>query len=111
MKEILLILFLEIGYILNEELNGVYNIKGFGTNWILTEINNNLGFRQNKRVKIQTFRIISFNSELYIIESVSAGKKLGLNKRDDLSLINNKGPTQYWGFINLGGGEFLIKNN
>ena len=111
MKEILLILFLEIGYILNEELNGVYNIKRFGTNLILTQINNKLGFRPYKKVQIQTFRIIQLNSELYIIESVSAGKKLGLNIRDDLSLINNKDPTQYWNFINLNNSEFLIKNN
>ena len=96
---------------MNEELNGIYNIKGFGTNWILTEINNNLGFRPYKKAQIQTFRIIQFNSELYIIESVSAGKKLGLNKRDDLSLINNKDPTQYWNIINLNNSEFLIKNN
>ena len=40
---------------------------------------------------MQSFRIIPFNSELYIIESISAGKKLGLNIRGDLS-INNKDP-------------------
>ena len=111
MKEILLILFLEIDYILTEELNGVYNIKGFDTNIILTEIMNILSFRPYKIKKMQSFRIIPFNSELYIIESVRAGKKLGLNKRGDLSLINNKNPTQYWNIINLNNSGFLIKNN
>ena len=109
----LLILTLKLFFIINKELNGVYNIKSLKKSELLTSspiIYRNNYFLSLKRPRNQNFRITPINSDVYIIESIFYEKKLGVAKNDDLVLLDND-IIQYWNFIKVNDNEFLIQNN
>ena len=106
-----LILFtFELTFILNNELNGVYNIKSFTNNLILTLFNNRFYFRRFIKAKYQSFRITPIISELYKIESVFYKKNLGVDEYGKVILLDSN-HTQYWNIIKINDSKYLIQNN
>ena len=61
-KELLILIFLIIRLVFDEELNGVYNIKQFGTYNKLTSYFDSLVFSTIKKARFQMFRITPLNS-------------------------------------------------
>ena len=104
----LIILFIQVEFILNKELNGVYYIQSIKGSRRLEFINYFLRFNSGFKWNSQNFRIIPINSNVYIIEYSMDKRKIGL-KNDNL--IFNDDKTQYWKIINISDNEYLIQNN
>ena len=109
-KELLILIFLIISLVFDEELNGVYNIKQFGTYNKLTSYFDSLVFSTIKKARFQMFRITPLNSSLYKIESIIREKKIGLNQKEGLSLVKSD-DNIYWNIIHLNDSSFIIQNN
>ena len=107
---ILIILISFISLILNEKLNGVYNINSILAGKKLTLFKNFFIFSFMNNPKYQSFRITPIDSDIYIIESILYKKELGLNDNEELILLDkDKDVNHYWKFISLENEEFLIQ--
>jgi len=103
-----IILIIQISLILNEKLNGVYNIKSIKTGNRLNLKKGKFSFYSTKYPEFQSFRIIPLNSDKYIIESVLYKKELGINETGNLDLFDRNG-AHYWNLIELNDKEYLIQ--
>ena len=98
------------------KFNTIYRIDSLINGFPLTIENNQLKFTYKKIGKEQNFRIVSTNSSLYIIESKPFNKRIGINNKDEVVLLDKNNISEileviYWNIININNKEYLIQNN
>ena len=115
-----IILIFLISFAINQDLNGVYNIKSSINSKLLSVSKSwkNIVLKDRNIIYYQMFRITKLESGFYIIESIQKNQKekLGVNINNNLVLVNsdniNNDTKIYWNITKINGSdnEYLIQN-
>ena len=115
-----IILIFLISFAINQDLNGVYNIKSSINSKLLSVSKSwkNIVLKDRNIIYYQMFRITKLESGFYIIESIQKNQKgkLGVNINNNLDLVKsdniNNDTKIYWNITKINGSdnEYLIQN-